>query len=155
MKHSRTCLVLALFSCLTGGAEPGKIKHRFVATDESGHQVLLVDEAAAAGNWAVPLHARDMQLVGDGRLMVSVNTRGTATRNGYLELSLDDGRLLKRFESPAGMFKRVTTARRGADGNAVNLSGQNAMAPVAAQAVSAILAVSQVGAEQCKPASKE
>ncbi|MBT5605722.1 MAG: hypothetical protein HN742_19420 [Lentisphaerae bacterium] len=40
-------------------------------------------------------------------------------------------------------------------GNAVNLSGQNAMAPVAAQAVSAILAVSQVGAEQCKPASKE
>ena len=39
--------------------------------------------------------------------------------------------------------------------NAVNLSGQNAMAPVAAQAVSAILAVSQVGAEQCKPASKE
>ncbi|MBT7053998.1 MAG: hypothetical protein HN976_02825 [Lentisphaerae bacterium] len=42
-----------------------------------------------------------------------------------------------------------------AGGNAVNLSGQNAMAPVAAQAVSAILAVSQVGAEQCKPASKE
>ncbi|MBT4819002.1 MAG: hypothetical protein HON70_25055 [Lentisphaerae bacterium] len=41
------------------------------------------------------------------------------------------------------------------DLNAVNLSGQNAMAPVAAQAVSAILAVSQVGAEQCKPASKE
>ncbi|MBT4821135.1 MAG: hypothetical protein HON70_35820, partial [Lentisphaerae bacterium] len=37
--------------------------------------------------------------------------------------------------------------RRAPCGNAVNLSGQNAMAPVAAQAVSAILAVSQVGAE--------
>ncbi|MBT5608236.1 MAG: HipA domain-containing protein [Lentisphaerae bacterium] len=45
--------------------------------------------------------------------------------------------------------------RPGGEVNAVNLSGQNAMAPVAAQAVSAILAVSQVGAEQCKPASKE
>ena len=67
-----------------------------------------------------------------------------------------DGADRDRSEAPKRMgLLTIAEPNRGAGGNAVNLSGQNAMAPVAAQAVSAILAVSQVGAEQCKPASKE
>jgi hypothetical protein len=86
------------------GAEA--IQHRFVATDESGKQVLLVDQAEPAKNWRVPLEARDLQLVGNGRVLVSV-------LSGYRELNLADGTLCRQVDG----FERVFSARRTAAGH--------------------------------------
>jgi outer membrane protein assembly factor BamB len=102
--------VVGSFSLLAQNA----IQHRFVATDESGHQILLVDEANPAKGWVVKQHARDLQLVGDNRVMVSVNGKGGTAKNGFLELDLDTGKIVRRVEVPG--FKRVMTARRAADG---------------------------------------
>ena len=107
------CLVLA-FSFVAPLLAQEAIQHRFVATDESGHQILLVDEANPAKGWVVKQHARDLQLVGENRLMVSVNGTGRTAKNGFLELDLGTGKIVRRVEVPA--FKKVMTARRAADG---------------------------------------
>lgn len=83
------------------------IRHRFVATDESGQQILLVDETQPEKGWVVKQSARDLQLVGANRVMVSVN-------NGFLELDLATGEIVRRAQVEG--FKRVMTARRMPDG---------------------------------------
>lgn len=98
-------LVLLLAGCPGGwGAEA--IQHRFVATDESGQQVLLVDQVDPSKNWRVPVWARDLQLVGRGRLLVSVLT-------GYREIDLADGKVSRQVDG----FDRIFTARRTPDGH--------------------------------------
>jgi hypothetical protein len=82
-------LVLAAsFLCVARGAA-AEIKHRFVATDESRKQLILVDQIDPSRDWTVPLPGnRDIRLVGHDRILVSVPT-------GYREYAVADGRLVK------------------------------------------------------------
>ena len=86
-------LTLALISLSLGVmARAGDIKHTFVATDESGHQLIYVDEVNPENDWSVPLPGnRDIQLSGSGTVLVSVPT-------GYREYDLKGGKLLKEVE---------------------------------------------------------
>ncbi len=85
------------------------ILHRFVAIDEGLGTLLYVDQRQPTGDWIVPLDqpgARDMQLVGRHRILVSHH-------HGYSEYDLRDGTLLKCCSG----FSGVTAARRQADGS--------------------------------------
>ena len=54
-------------------AASSAIKHRFVATDESRKQLLLVDQSDPSKDWTVPLPGnRDIRLIGADRVLVSV-----------------------------------------------------------------------------------
>jgi hypothetical protein len=97
-------VLLVVWAMAGTGAEA--IQHAFVATDESGQQVLRVDPAHPFRNWRVPLQARDLQLVGNERLLVSV-------LSGYRELSLADGTVVRQVDG----FDRIFTARRTAAGH--------------------------------------
>lgn len=85
------------------------IQHEFIAIDE-GHATLLhVDEANQAKNWLVPIGqpaARDMQLIGDGRILIGHH-------HGYSEFDLYRGRLVKEFKQLEG----VTAVRRQPNGH--------------------------------------
>lgn len=101
-----TGTIAVLLGWTATGRGADAIRHRFVATDESGQQVLLVDQAEPVKSWRVPLQARDMQLVGNGRVLVSVLT-------GYRELNLADGTVCRQVDG----FERIFTARRTAAGH--------------------------------------
>lgn len=49
------------------------IKHQFLAIDEGSGQLLHIDEGGRMKYWIVPImhpQPRDMQLIGDGRVMI-------------------------------------------------------------------------------------
>lgn len=85
------------------------IQHEFVAIDE-GHATLLhICERDQSKNWVVPIGqpaARDMQLIGGGKILIGHH-------HGYSEFDLALGRLVKEFNSLAG----VTAARRQPNGH--------------------------------------
>ena len=116
--------LIVLFLALTGVIFAEKeIKHRFVASDESGHQVIYVDENSPEKNWQVPMKTRDMQLVGDKKLMVSV-------KHGYKILNLKDGSTVKEFKSDK--FRSVNSVRRLKSGKTY-LFGNAKSSPVGIQ----------------------
>ena len=79
--------MFALGMAFTAGA--GEIQHTFVATDESGKQLIYVDEADPGNDWTVPLPGnRDIQLSKEGTVLASVPA-------GYHEYELKTGKLLK------------------------------------------------------------
>ncbi|MBT3194792.1 MAG: hypothetical protein HN341_19770 [Verrucomicrobia bacterium] len=79
--------IIAMSMALTAGA--GDIKHTFVATDESGHQLIYVDEANPGNDWTVPLPGnRDIQISTEGTVLVNVPS-------GYREYDLKTGEMLK------------------------------------------------------------
>ena len=85
--HLVAFVMLTLSTALAAGA--GDIQHTFVATDESGQQLIYVDEATPGNDWTVPLPGnRDLQLSGKGTVLVSVPT-------GYREYDLKTGKMLK------------------------------------------------------------
>ncbi|HEU6449613.1 MAG TPA: hypothetical protein VFV23_14355, partial [Verrucomicrobiae bacterium] len=92
------------------------IQCEFIAIDE-GHATLLhINERDASKNWIVPIgqpQARDMQLIGDGKILIGHH-------HGYSEFDIATGRLVKEFKSLEG----VTAARRQPDGNTV-IAGVN------------------------------
>lgn len=85
------------------------IQHEFIAIDE-GHATLLhIDETNQAKNWLVPIGqpaARDMQLIGDGKILIGHH-------HGYSEFDLKLGRLVKEFTRLEG----VTAVRRQPNGH--------------------------------------
>ena len=85
------------------------IQHDFIAIDE-GHATLLhINERDPSKNWLVPIGqpaARDMQLIGDGKILIGHH-------HGYSEFDLELGRLVKEFKSLSG----VTAVRRQANGH--------------------------------------
>ena len=85
------------------------IQHEFIAIDE-GHATLLhVNERDQSKNWIVPIGqpaARDMQLIGDGKILIGHH-------HGYSEFDLALGRLTKEFKSLEG----VTAVRRQPNGH--------------------------------------
>ena len=100
MKLSRSgwMLIVGLLLLVAAVAvAAGEIKHTFVATDESGRQLLYVDETNPANDWTVPLPGnRDIQLSGKGTVLVSVPV-------GYREYALKTGELLKEIKVGQGI----------------------------------------------------
>jgi hypothetical protein len=100
------------------------IQHEFIAIDE-GHATLLhIDEGNQARNWLVPIGqpaARDMQLIGDGKILIGHH-------HGYSEFDLALGRLVKEFKQLEG----VTAVRRQPNGHTliagVDLPGSKGVA---------------------------
>jgi hypothetical protein len=96
------CLVVAAVR-----AEP--IKHDFIAIDEGLSDLMRVDEKEPKKNWLVHIgkpHPRDMQLVGDGRLLVSHD-------QGYSEYDIATGQLLKDIS----LYHDVSSVRRLPNGH--------------------------------------
>lgn len=87
------------------------IQHEFLAIDE-GHATLLhINERDQSKNWIVPIgqpSARDMQLIGGNRILISHH-------HGYTEFDIILGRAMKEFAS----FVGVTAARRQPDGHTI------------------------------------
>jgi len=85
------------------------IQHDFIAIDE-GHATLLhINERDQSKNWLVPigqLAARDMQLIGGGKILIGHH-------HGYSEFDIALGRLVKEFQSLEG----VTAVRRQPNGH--------------------------------------
>lgn len=85
-----------------------EILHEFIAIDEGLVQLLHVDERDPSRDWVVPIphpQARDMQLIGDGRLLVGHH-------HGWCEFDVATGALLDDF----ALYEGVTAVRRQANG---------------------------------------
>ncbi len=107
----------ALVFHLAAALPAAEIRHRFLAMDESGRQVVFVDENDAAKNWTIPLKSkfRDIQLIGGGKIMI-------AGRGGYREYDLRTRKLLKEYAPPRnekGKKAGIESARRLSDGRTV------------------------------------
>ena len=92
----RRCLVplLLIFAGHLSAAE--NIRHRFVATDESRGQLLLVDQVDSSRDWTVPLPKnRDLFVAGD---TVVVNTA-----TGLREFALADGTPRREVKAGQGV----------------------------------------------------
>jgi len=103
----RFCTAFALSVAALAKAAP--IQHDFVAIDEGLAQIFRVNEADPSKNWLRPVGqptARDMQLVGGGRLLV-------AHDRGYTEFDLATGKTLRELTT----YKNVTSARRLPNGH--------------------------------------
>ena len=87
------------------------IAHEFLAIDE-GHATLLhIDERDKSANWIVPVghpEARDMQLIGNGRVLIG-------HLHGYTEFDIRLGRAVKEFAALEG----VTAVRRQPNGHSI------------------------------------
>jgi hypothetical protein len=95
------------------------IQHRFIAIDEGRATLLHVDERDPSKNWIVPVgqpQARDMQLIGANRILISHH-------HGYTEFDLATGKIVREFK----LLEGVTAARRQPNGHTilpgVNLAG--------------------------------
>jgi hypothetical protein len=71
-----------------------KIKHKFLATDESGKQLLYVNQFNPAADWTIPLQGnRDISLISPTRFLVSVP-------GGYREYEVKTGKMIKEVIIP-------------------------------------------------------
>jgi hypothetical protein len=102
-----TTLILATLLFATPG---GEVRHRFLAVDESRQQLVYVDQFDATKNWVIqsPVKRRDVQLIGQGRVM-------WGGADGYREFRLSDQKLVKEVTG----FPGVATARRQPDGRTI------------------------------------
>ena len=79
---------IALLSPAADAAQSG-IKHRFIAADESRHQLHFVDQFDPSKDWTVPLKGnRDIRLLTRDRLLASVP-------GGYREYEVRSGKMVK------------------------------------------------------------
>jgi hypothetical protein len=106
----RTCVLLAIAAALAVRANAGATPPRFLAVDNGGNRLLLVDQSDPARGWSVPIPAgsRDLQQLDGRRVLLSHG-------DGAGEYDLADG---KKVWSVSG-FKGVSTARRCKDGTTV------------------------------------
>jgi hypothetical protein len=91
------------------GARADSPKHAFVAIDEGLGNLLYVDQSRPQAGWLVPIghpRPRDLQLIGDGRLLVS-------HEKGYAEFDLSTGRRTLDL----ARYSNVSSARRLEDGD--------------------------------------
>ncbi len=80
------------------------IKHRWVCVDNGANRLIHVDQNDTSKNWSItiPGGSRDLQLLGDGKLLVSHG-------NGAAEYRLADG---KRLPWVVDRYGSIQTARR-------------------------------------------
>jgi len=109
-------LSAAIAPTLAGAADApappaAAIKHRFLAMDESRRQMLHVNQLDPCQDWTIQLgdRCRDVQLIGDDKVMVS------ASGGGFREYDLKTRKLLREVKG----FPKCETARRMADGKTV------------------------------------
>lgn len=84
------------------------IRHRFLAIDEGLAQLIHIDERDPSKDWAVPTGhpaARDMQLIGGGRVLVGHH-------HGWSEFDIATGDVLREV----ACYEGVTAVRRQPDG---------------------------------------
>lgn len=84
------------------------IRHRFLAIDEGLARLLHVDETDPANDWSVPIghpQARDMQLIGNGRVLIGHH-------HGWSEFDIATGEVC--FE--CARYEGITAVRRQPDG---------------------------------------
>lgn len=87
------------------------IRHEFIVIDEGLVQLLHVDERDPSRDWTAPIphpQARDMQLIGGGRLLVGHH-------HGWCEYDVETGDLLDDFAP----YEGVTAVRRQPDGSTI------------------------------------
>lgn len=91
-------------------ANGAEIKHRFLAVDESRHQLVYVDQFDSSKDWTLklPIKHRDIQLVGDNVLLLS-------SLEGFHEYDLRDRRMVKEVKGYPG----TVSARRLPDGRTI------------------------------------
>ena len=120
----RFILFLVVFFFSLSPLSAKKIQHRFIASDESGQQIIYVDEAKPKKNWQAPIKCRDMQLIGKKQLLVN-------SAKGYKILSITKkGKIVKEFQATG--FQSVSSVRRMADGKTY-LAGKGSSHPVIIQ----------------------
>ena len=94
-----------------------KAPRRLLLNDEGSAAVHHLDLDRPSHNWTFKGPGRDLQLIGDGRLLRS-------TPSGFIELSLADGQLLREVTLPG--LPGIESAQRLANGNTVVLgNGDN------------------------------
>jgi hypothetical protein len=110
------------------------IRHDFILIDEGLAQLLHVDQNDPAKNWIVPIghpQARDMQLVGGGRILIGHD-------HGYSEFDLATGKVAKEVAT----YKGVTSARRLPNGDTllagVGLDGEKSVVVLEVDAANAV-----------------
>ncbi len=87
------------------------ILHEFLAIDEGLVQLLHIDENDPSCDWIVPIghpQARDMQLIGDGRVLIGHH-------HGWSEFEIATGKVLSEFTA----YEGVTAVRRQSDGHTI------------------------------------
>ena len=85
------------------------IRHEFLAIDEGFASLLHVNESDPSHDWTVPIghpQARDMQLVGNGRVLIGHHL-------GWSEFEIASGKVVAEFTG----YEGVTAVRRQPDGN--------------------------------------
>jgi hypothetical protein len=94
-----------------------KAPRRLLLNDEGSAAVHYLDLDWPSHNWTFQGPGRDLQLIGDGRLLRSTPT-------GFVELALTDGRLLREVTLPG--LPGIESAQRLANGHTVVLgNGDN------------------------------
>lgn len=101
-------VAILILSCLARGAE---IRHRFLCIDNTSgkNQLIHINQHDPEANWTAPLPgspARDIQLIGNGRVLVSI-------ASGCREYDLETGGKLWEVTG----FSNINTARRLQDGS--------------------------------------
>lgn len=82
--------LIILFVLLALSVRADAIKHRFLVADESGHQLVHINEKDPSANWKVPIkekHAWDIQLIGNDQVAVTTPT-------GYHVINIMSGTLV-------------------------------------------------------------
>ncbi len=116
MKYRLSIPPVFLLLLATAGLQAAPPQHDFLAIDEGLAQLLHINERQPEKDWIVPVghpQARDMQLVGQGRVLIGHDA-------GYSEFDIATGKNLR----DVALFKGITSARRLADGHTL-LSGLN------------------------------
>ncbi|HVS51054.1 MAG TPA: hypothetical protein VHD62_01770 [Opitutaceae bacterium] len=132
---SVTSRFIAVLLMITAPAvRAADLKHDLLIIDEGLAHLLHVDENNPAKNWIVPTghpQARDMQLVGGGRVLIGHD-------HGYSEFDIATGKVVKEVAS----YKGVTSARRLPNGDTllagVGLDGEKSVVILEVDAANAV-----------------
>jgi hypothetical protein len=90
---------------------PSTIRHEFLVIDEGLVQLLHINESDPSKDWIVPIghpQARDMQLIGNGRVLIGHH-------HGWSEFEIATGTLVSEFTAHEG----VTAVRRQPNGHTI------------------------------------
>ncbi len=123
MNRKQVAIALAALAiCITQNlSKAAEVKHRFLAVDESRHQLVHVDQFDSSKDWTLelPIKHRDIQLVGDNILLLS-------SLEGFHEYDLGDRRMVKEVKDYPG----TVSARRLPDGRTILVRNEKAPAGV-------------------------
>ena len=113
----QTFFILSIFfiACHESFAQlPPQMKHKVIIADEGNGKVHYINLANPAERWSITTSNRDLQLIGNNRLMVSVG-------DGYAEYNVNTGAFIKKITTGGtvqSVFRLTPKSTYvGADGN--------------------------------------